>query len=72
MLNNIFGDLTGLKVYDGSPIIRAIEPKGADEDRFIWRARIAQSTEDLKDILMAPDRELGPPPSSSVQRVPLT
>ena len=63
MLNNIFGDLTGLNVYDGSPRIRAIEP--ADEDRFIWRARIAQSTEDLKDILMAPDRELGPPPSSS-------
>ena len=41
LLNNIFGDLTGLKVYNGSSIIRAIGP--ADEDRFIWRARIAQS-----------------------------
>ena len=56
-LNEIFGDLT---TYRGS-VIRKIGPD--DEDRFVWRARAAQSTKELKAILASPAREIGPPPS---------
>ena len=60
-LRSIFGDLSKLKTFEDQPVIREITPE--DEDRFLWRARTAQSTKELKDILGAPVREIGPPTS---------
>ena len=60
-LRDIFGDLGTLKTFDDQPVIRKITPE--DEDRFLWRARTAQSTRELKTILGAPAREIGPPTS---------
>ena len=60
-LRDIFGDLSTLKTFDDQPVIRQITPK--DRDRFLWRARTAQSTRELKAILGAPAREIGPPTS---------
>ena len=60
-LRDIFGDLSTLKTFDDQPVIRKITPE--DEDRFIWRARTAQSTRELKAILGAPACEIGPPTS---------
>ena len=59
-LNEIFGDLTTYKTWPDRPVIRKIGSD--DEDRFIWRARTAQSTKELKAILVSPAREIGPPP----------
>ena len=61
MLVSIFGDLTAHKGWDGRPVIREIGP--GDEDRFLWRARAAQSVKELKVILESPVRQIGPPPS---------
>ena len=61
MLTDIFGDLGALKTYDGNPAIREVGPD--DENRSVWRARTAQSSEELETILESPIRELGPPPS---------
>ena len=58
-LDFILGDLTTHEVFDGRPVIREIGP--AAEDRFIWRARVAQSTEQLKTILKSPTQEIGSP-----------
>ena len=63
MLNSIFGDLDGLTAYDGSPVIRVIGPEDDDAGRYVWRARKAESVEELKTILKSPEREIGPPPS---------
>ena len=63
MLNSIFGDLDGLHGYDGSPVIRVIGAEDDDADRFVWRARKAESVEELKTILRSPEREIGPPPT---------
>ncbi|MCY4133128.1 MAG: RES domain-containing protein [Nitrospira sp.] len=60
-LRSIFGNLNTLRTSDDQPVIRKITPDG--EERFIWRARTAQSTRGLKDILGAPVREIGPPTS---------
>ena len=60
-LRRLFGDLNTLKTIDDQPIIRKITPE--DEERFLWRARTAQSTKELKAILAAPAREIGPPTS---------
>ena len=60
MLSDIFGDLIRHRTYGGRPAIREINPN--DQDRFVWRARIAASSEVVRTILMNPGRELGPPP----------
>ena len=60
-LKDIFGDLSTLKTFNDQPVIREITP--ATKDRFIWRARTAQSTRELKTILGSPVREIGPPTS---------
>ena len=60
-LNEIFGDLTTLKAHGGRPVSREISPD--DEDRFVWRARQAQSAGELTAILRSPTHEIGPPPS---------
>ena len=60
ILEEIFGDLTGHEALDGRPVIREMGPD--EEDRFVWRGRVAQSHEDLETILKSPTSELGPPP----------
>ena len=60
-LKHIFGDLGAHKAFDDRTVIRDITPH--DDDRYIWRARTAQSTKELKTILKSPAREIGPPPS---------
>ena len=60
--HNIFSGLpTDLSYCDDSNVIREIGPN--DEDRFVWRARIACSSSDIEAMARAPDREIGPPPS---------
>jgi hypothetical protein len=58
-LDEIFGDLASLKTWEGIPAIKEISP--GDEKRFLHRARIAYSEGELRNILAAPVRELGPP-----------
>lgn len=64
-LDHIFGDLTALESFDGRPVIREID--SASKDRFIWRARQANSDDELKTILKSPAQEIGPPPSGLAQ-----
>ena len=61
MLGSIFEDLEGHKAPGGRPVVRQVGPN--EEDRFVWRARVAQSARQLKTMLESPSRELGPPPS---------
>ena len=61
LLSGIFGDLTSHKASDAKPLMREIGPR--DERLSIWRARKAQSIEELMTILKTPAREIGPPPS---------
>ena len=61
MLGSIFEDLEGHKAPGGRPVVRQLGP--GEGDRFVWRARVAQSATQLKTILESPTRELGPPPS---------
>ena len=60
-LDEIFRDLTTLKALGDRTIIQEIGPD--DENRFVWRARQAQSTRQLKAILKSPAHEIGPPPT---------
>ena len=65
VLAEIFGDLEALTTYDGTPVVREVTP--SDQDFPIWRARTAQSDEELTKILESPHQQLGPPPSSSAE-----
>ena len=65
MLTSILGDLSDLRSDDGRPVIRIIDPE--DDDRFIWRARKALSSDELVTILRSPAQELGPPPSAMAE-----
>ena len=58
-LDEIFGDLTNLKSWEGISAIRQILPT----DDGLHRARIAYSESELREILSQPVRQLGPPPS---------
>ncbi len=60
-LNEIFGDIETLRTWDGAQAIREIRP--TDDDRYIFRARVAFSDGDLQGILKDPVKGLGPPPS---------
>ena len=60
-LNSIFGALDTHRTSDGRTVVLEISP--TDEERFFWRARKAQSTEELEAILKSPTSEMGPPPS---------
>lgn len=59
-LKNIFGDLRTHKTFRSKPVIRELSPGG--DNSPIWRARTALSSKELKAILKAPAREIGPPP----------
>lgn len=61
MLDDIFGDLDSHRTREGESVVRQVGPES--EERFIWRARKAESAEELKTILKAPAREIGPPPT---------
>ena len=61
MLDFIFEDLKLSQRRHGDSLIREIGPD--DQDKFVWRARVAQAQEELKEILRSPTSELGPPPS---------
>jgi HEPN/RES N-terminal domain 1/RES domain len=60
-LDEIFGDLASLRTWEGTLAIKEILP--TDEARFVFRARIAYSESELRDILLNPVERLGPPPS---------
>ena len=61
MLDDIFGDLDSHRTRDGESVVRQVGPEV--EERSIWRARKAESAEELKRILRAPAQEIGPPPT---------
>ena len=65
MLDEIFEGLGTLKTIRGTPVIREITP--TDADHHFYRARVSFSERELKEILVAPVKELGPPPSRSVR-----
>ena len=61
LLASIFEDLPAHEAFDDRPVISKIGPD--DADPYVWRARVAQSREQLKTILESPSQEIGPPPS---------
>lgn len=65
VLASIFEGLDALGTHDDKPIIATIQP--CDQDGYIWRGRTAHSPQDIEDILRAPVKELGPPPSPSAK-----
>ena len=62
VLATLFGELDSLTTYDRTPVIREVNPP--DQDFPIWRARTAQSDEELTTILESPGIQIGPPPPS--------
>jgi hypothetical protein len=48
-LDEIFGDLASLKTWNGTPAIKEMRP--TDEERFIYRARIAYSESEVCQLL---------------------
>jgi len=65
VLDEIFKGLGTLKTIHGTPIIREIQP--TDKDRHFYRTRVSFSVRELKEILAAPSKRLGPPPSLSAK-----
>ena len=61
LLGDIFGDLNAMRTYKNVPVIREVSTD--DTESFVWRARRADSKEELEKILKYPDREIAPPPS---------
>jgi len=59
VLNTLFRDVHSLQSLNGT-VIRELIPE--TDSRFIYRARIAQSQEDIENILLHPAQQLGPPP----------
>ena len=62
-LKEIFGDLNEYRTICGEPVIREIGPDHARQ--FVWRARKAESKEEIKRILKSPVLQIGPPPPKS-------
>ena len=60
-LSHIFGDLNAHKAYGNRQVVREVRLDA--ENSHIWRGRLAQSQEELKEILKTPARKIGPPPS---------
>ena len=65
VLDEIFEGLGTLKTISGTPVIHEIMP--TDADHHFYRARVSFSKHELKEILAAPVKELGPPPSRSAK-----
>lgn len=62
-LTSTFENIGGHQTHDGHPVIVDAGP-GA-KITAVYRARVFQSEEKLVEAVKAPDREIGPPPSSS-------
>ena len=61
LLKFIFGDIDTHETRSGRPVVREIGP---DTDTpFVWRARLAETENELKEILKSLARQIGPPPS---------
>lgn len=65
VLDEIFDGLGTLKTIRGTPVIREIAP--TDADHHLFRARVSFSERELKEILTAPVKELGPPPTRNAK-----
>ena len=63
ILDEIFGDINCSITNDGKPMIQEIGT-GSDQP-FVWRARMAQTRDDLEAMLKSPKNRLGPPPPKS-------
>jgi hypothetical protein len=61
LLSNIFKDIETLLTPTGNSVIVDAGPNSNYSS--IYRSRVFQSTEKLKDALIAPDIHLGPPPA---------
>lgn len=64
-LDEIFGDVSTLRTWQRTPAVREIQP--GEESHFVYRARVAYSSDEIQKFLKDPARELGPP-SSRVAR----
>jgi hypothetical protein len=62
-LNEILKEINSYPSFGDKQVIREI--KTDEDDRFIYRARRADSDEEIVKICLAPQKELGPPPVSS-------
>jgi hypothetical protein len=59
-LDIIFKNLDDYRTHDNSPVV--VEAGPGKQLQEIYRARVFQSQDKLKDALMRPDLEIGPPP----------
>jgi hypothetical protein len=59
-LDHIFGNLTSLRTIGRRGVLRNLTPRR--KNGFLYRARVAFSERELKEILADPHRQLGPPP----------
>lgn len=59
-LADVFGCVDQLKTYDGRPLVVAAGPQTALDK--LYRARVFQAEDQLKEALARPDRDLGSPP----------
>ena len=64
-LDIVFGDLSAHKTYRGKPVICEIGL--GTTHPYVWRARQAQSTNELETMLKSLTREIGPPPSKTTR-----
>lgn len=65
MLDEIFDGLGTLTTICETPVIREIGP--TDADHHFYRVRVSFSERELKEILAAPVKELGPPPTCNAK-----
>ncbi len=64
-LDELFSGLHKFVTTDSKPVITIIGPKMKPAP--IFRARVAKNYRDLTEILKFPEKELGPPPSSTIK-----
>jgi RES domain-containing protein len=64
-LEDIFSGLTDHEAHDGRPVI--VEAGPGTPLPALFRARVFQSSGELKQALKRPDHELGPPPPKSAR-----
>lgn len=60
-LNTIFKEIDGMQTRDGRSMIASAGP--GTPFASLYRARVFQTDDKLKETLMRPDRGIGPPPS---------
>jgi len=61
VLESVFAGIAEFKTHDGFPVVVNAGP--GMKIASLYRARVFQSSEKLKEALGRPDREIGPPPS---------